>query len=163
MKPGPPPVPVELKVLHGNPGHRPLKVPRAKPAPGADCPVWLSRPAKRQWKQIAPTLQKLGLLTEIDPAALACLCEAIADLKWAIATIRRTGRLTETGNGTMVVHPAAVIKRQALEQIRKFSAEFGLTPATRTRVELSDAENPSEVEGRFFGPRAAPAPKKKRA
>jgi len=158
MRPGPPPTPFELRVLQGNPGHRRLPKRVLKPKPGATCPPWLSRKAKAEWDRLAPELLRLGLLTELDQAALACLCVARADLQWAEQTIKRQGHTTTAGNGTLIPHPAVTMRAQAMEQIRKFSAEFGLTPAMRQRLHLEGPEDEKNEDDKWFGPRPAPAP-----
>lgn len=159
MRPGPPPRPVALKILEGNPGKRPLPKNILKPRLGAPCPEWLSSTASAHWKRLAPMLERLGLLTEVDQSALACLCDALADLEWANETIEEEGRTQMGVAGTAIAHPAVLIARQAREHVRKFASEFGLTPSTRSRAELAGDEGDSEGdEQKFFGPRPAPAP-----
>jgi P27 family predicted phage terminase small subunit len=158
MRPGPPPQPVELKILRGNPGRRPLPKNLAKPELGAPCPEWLSEGAKTHWKTIAPRLTHLRLLTELDQSALGCLCEALNDLRWANETIETEGRTQKGVGGTAIAHPAVLIARQAREHVRKFAAEFGLTPASRSRANLAESEDDADGDDRFLGPRPAPAP-----
>jgi phage terminase small subunit len=72
-----PATPTALKLLAGNPGHRPLNQNEPKPELVAPtCPSHLSREAKREWRRIVPELEKLGLLTRIDRAALAAYATA---------------------------------------------------------------------------------------
>jgi len=159
MRPGPPPIPLELKILRGNPGKRRLPKRRLKPTLGARCPDWLSPSTKVHWRQIAPMLRRLGLLTELDRSALACLCQALSDLEWAEDTVAREGRTQMGVGGTAIAHPAVLIARQAREHVRKFGAEFGLSPAMRSRAEVAEGEEDPDSDERFFGPRPAPAPK----
>jgi P27 family predicted phage terminase small subunit len=158
MRPGPPPLPLQLKILRGNPGKRTLPKRTAAPKPGAPCPAWLSDGAKPHWRRLAPMLLRLGLLTEADQSALACLCEALYDLEWANREIAKEGRTQMGSTGTTVAHPAVLIARQAREHVRKFGAEFGLTPATRSRAATFGRETDPEGDDVFLGPRPAPAP-----
>lgn len=158
MRPGPPPAPLELKVLRGNPGKRSLPKNVPQPKPGAPCPSWLSEGGKPHWERLAPMLIRLGLLTEADQSALACLCEALYDLEWANQEIAKEGRTQMGSTGTTIAHPAILIARQAREHVRKFSAEFGMTPATRARAATSGGERDPEGHEAFLGPRPAPAP-----
>lgn len=159
MRPGPPPQPLELKLLRGNPGKRSLPKHTVTPTAGADCPRELSPAARAEWRRLQPELERLGLLTQIDRAAMASYCEAWSDFRWSVQRIRRSGRTIEAGNGTLIPHPAIVIKRQAMELIRKFASEFGFTPSARARLSLGAAVDKDPQEEEFFGPRPAPAPR----
>lgn len=156
---GPPPTPLSLRVLRGNPGKRPMPKNPPKPTAGASCPKMLSAEARAEWRRVEPELLHLGLLTQVDRAALAAYCESWADFRWAVGDIGKVGRVVEAGNGTLIPNPAVQIKRQAMQKIREFSAEFGFTPAARARIELSHAEEKDTDLDRFFGPQPVPGPK----
>ena len=83
---GPAPKPTALKVLDGNPRHRPINRSEPRPRPVAPkCPSWLDAEAKREWRRIAPALERIGLLTEIDGTALAgCPVFCAAVHKWGL-------------------------------------------------------------------------------
>lgn len=73
------PKPTALKVLEGNPGKRPLN--RREPQPLRSiptCPAHLSPTAKGEWKRLAGQLHRLGILSQLDRAALAAYCQATA-------------------------------------------------------------------------------------
>jgi len=162
MRPGPPPQPTKLRLLRGNPGKRRLPSASLTPKTGCKLPTGASKAARSEWGRIAPELQRLGLLTLLDQSALLCYCEALADFKWATQVISREGRTCTAANGTKMSHPAMSVKSRAAEQIRQFAAEFGLTPAARSRIELTHAEEEDPDETRFFGPQPVPAPKPER-
>ena len=76
------PKPTKLKLLHGNPGKR--KINDKEPDPDVcipDMPDFLSELAVAEWEYIAPKLERLGLLSEIDHAGLAAYCQAYG--RWA--------------------------------------------------------------------------------
>lgn len=134
---GPPPKPTALRILEGNPSKRPLNPNEPKPPVGIpDCPGHLDQFAKAEWKRIAPILDRLGLLTIVDGAALAAYCQTYS--RWAKAEreIKKHGIVMETENGT-VRRPEVSIAREALHQMRAFAMEFGLTPASRSRVSIT--------------------------
>jgi len=69
---GPKLKPTAIKILEGNPGKRPLNLNEPKPLQIApECPDWLLDEAKKEWKRLAPELERLGLLTILDMAAFA--------------------------------------------------------------------------------------------
>jgi P27 family predicted phage terminase small subunit len=161
-RPGPPPQPPELRLLRGNPGKRRLPKKHApKPTTGVVCPDELSEEAKKEWCRLAPELERLGILTVLDRAALAALCEAWADLVWALAAIRQLGRTATTEKGYEHTTAAMQVKSQAVKQLKELSAEFGFTPAARDRVHFPGNGQSEDPDEKFFGtpgPRPVPPP-----
>ncbi len=153
------PTPTPLKLLKGNPGKRPLNKREPKPAPGAPaCPTWLSVEGRAEWRRVVPALDKLGMLAKVDRAAPAVYCES-----WA--TFVHTQRLVQKHNVTIHVldeispdgmtivvkptkNPAVAIARDAAATVRLFAAEFGLTPSSRSRLEIPEPDD-AEVDSLF--------------
>ena len=150
------PKPTKLKILEGNPGKRPLndKEPQPKVA-RPSCPSHLTDEAKAEWNRIIPELETLGLISQIDRAALAAYCQAYG--RWvkaekALKAIEDkfenvnsgSGLCYQTSNGNWVMQPLVSVANKALEQMHKFLVEFGMTPASRTRISVnaSEAEDP---------------------
>lgn len=135
---GPAPKPTRLRVLEGNPSHRPLPMNEANPRRiMPSCPSWLSLEAKREWHRIAPKLFALGLLTEVDGRALALYCDAMATWKEARAILHKKGLTFTTPSGYKQQRPEVAIARNSALLVRAFGAEFGLTPSARTRIATS--------------------------
>ncbi len=156
------PKPTHLKILEGNPGQRPLnqnepKPKRTKPT----CPQWLSKEAKAEWKRIVPELDRLGLLTIVDRAALAGYCESWGEYREAREFIQRngtsypiferdaSGNVKRDENGKSVLRymqqvPQVSIANKALANIRAFCAEFGLTPSARGRMTVPGQDSPED-------------------
>ena len=88
----------------------------------------------------------LGCLTEADKQALACYCEAYA--RWCVArdTIHRDGYFYTAASGMMAKHPAVTTMETAASEMRSWGSEFGLTPRSRTRLELQEPQQaPAEA------------------
>lgn len=146
------PKPTHLKLLNGNPGNRPLPENEPKPKVGTTCPTWLSDGAKKEWRRIYPELERLGLVTKVDRASLASYCQAVADLEEAVSAIAEHGTVIVTPSGYMQSSPYVTQKHKAMEMIRKFAAEFGMTPSARARVRGIVPEDPEEAKARaVFG------------
>lgn len=128
------PKPTKLKILTGNPGKRELNAREPQPAGKADCPPWLDAVARAEWNRIAPELERLGLLTAVDQAALAAYCDAYSEMMEANAEIQASGRHYFNDKGEPKPHPAVARKRAAWAALRAFAAEFGFSPAARTRI-----------------------------
>src|SRR5580700_3724674 len=107
------PTPTQLKVIRGNPGKRRLNsAGEPKPVRGQPvAPALLSEKARVAWDQIAPMLDRMGVLTEADEMALQMLCEAYVDYIEAREELRAFGSkyyttTTQTGGTMHRVHPA---------------------------------------------------------
>ena len=139
---GPPPTPTHLRVLNGNPGKRPLN--RREPRPPRttpSCPAWLSKDAKNAWRRMVPALRDMGVLTIVDGEALAAFCKTYARWRQAEEFLDQHGLVyplrDEKGNvRCMQQFPQVSIARNMLLLMRSFLQEFGMTPASRTRIEL---------------------------
>jgi len=131
------PKPTALKRLEGNPGKRALN--RTEPTPTGipKCPPHLDREAKAEWKRISADLTTLGLLTNVDRAALAAYCSAWSRWVAAEKSIQKFGTVIKSPkSGFPIQNPFVGVANTALDQLRKFAVEFGLTPASRSRLHV---------------------------
>ncbi len=129
------PKPTALKVLEGNPGKHPLNL--REPVPPKDaiqCPEWLEEEAKLEWDRLAPSLEAMGVLTSADLMAFAGYCQAYARWKEAEEFITQHGSIFQTPSGYVQQVPQVSIAQQNLKIMQSFCSEFGLTPATRSRI-----------------------------
>ena len=118
-------------------------------------PAFLTEYAKTEWRRLAPKLYDLGLLTHIDRGAFAAYCEAWSTFKQAnqeinhapelvvpvgmkkTITRKKGGEVVETHTvGALTTHPWLWVRNQAMQQMHKFLVEFGLTPMSRSRLDL---------------------------
>lgn len=151
MKPGRPPKPTSLKLVHGNPGRRPIEKGEAMPLVEVpDYPEHLTAEAKAEWDRITPLLLRYRLVTVIDTAALALYCQAYGRWKEAeskIAEMRGKGGdglLVKAPSGYPIQNPYLAIANRAMEDCHKYLQQFGLSPSARTRVTVS-------LQGDLFG------------
>lgn len=139
------PQPTALKLIKGNPGHRPINQNEPQPTGIPTCPDHLNSIAKQEWERISQELAACGLLTSIDRAALAAYCQAYA--RW----VEAENKIKEIGSLIVMVgkkddpkkppypiqNPYVGIANTAMDQMRKYLSEFGMTPASRTRIQVS--------------------------
>jgi P27 family predicted phage terminase small subunit len=138
--PGRKPKPTALKELAGNPGHRPLNKAEPVPPEGTPvCPADLSADAKTEWNRIAPDLVQMGVLSRIDTAALAGYCECWSRWRDAERNLSKFGSVIKSPSGYPVQSPYISIASRALDQMRKFLVEFGMTPSSRSRISAGPA------------------------
>jgi P27 family predicted phage terminase small subunit len=173
MKTGPAPKPSKLKTLEGNPGKRQLAANEPQPQPAmTNCPPFLKGAGRQEWKRISFELYQLGLLTKIDRAALTGYCSSwglYADAEKELARLRReyrdmakqrkkhpnikmpsNGMVSITSNGNVIMEPLLSVRKQALEQMHKFLTEFGMTPASRGRIEVDKVRKTNDPMEAFM-------------
>ncbi len=139
------PSPTSLKLLHGNPGRRPLNDNEPRPAPRLpSAPSHLSPEAKKEWRRSGRMLLQLGVMTEADRTALALYCQAYGRWVEAEDALRRYGFMVKSPSGFPMQSPYLAVANKAMEQLRSLLSEFGLTPASRTKVQVWEPEEDDE-------------------
>ncbi|MFQ6181647.1 phage terminase small subunit P27 family [Sinorhizobium meliloti] len=103
---------------------------RKAPQPPKDWPA----AAKREWRRIMPILVERGVLSPADMHAVERFCEAAADIASAREAIAQHGAYIADRHGELKRNPAYATLREATAESRRWSAEIGLTPASRSRV-----------------------------
>ena len=124
------------------------------------CPVWLTEEAKRVWRRTVPELKRLGVIAVIDGDALAAYCQTFARWKQAEEFIAKHGECysLRDENGRMRYmqpFPQVSIAKSLLHLLKGFQQEFGLTPSSRSRIEVQDldaADEEERIARRLLGP-----------
>jgi len=106
----------------------------------------LSPTAKAEWKRLARMLNKIGLLTQVDRAALAAYCQAWGRWVEAERKLAETPVLLKTPAGYVQPSPWLTIANKQLELMAKFMAELGLTPSARSRLAINMPTGPKPWE-----------------
>lgn len=144
--------PTALKVIEGNRGKRPLPENEPKPRPKAPaCPSFLDAEGKRLWKKLAPKLERMGLLTEVDGEVFTTLCTAWSQfvacgkfIKEENQSLMQKVDRPDPDGGTheeIKVSPYVTLQKQLSEVIRKLASEFGLSPRGRTGLSVGTEKN----------------------
>ena len=115
------------------------------------------------WKHLAPQLETLGLLTAIDGPSMEAVCQSYATWVECEKYIQENGFTVEIqkedADGNPYVsyvqqRPEVSIGNHALLAFKSFCTEFGLTPASRSRISTKPAaeeEDPMEARLRKRG------------
>jgi P27 family predicted phage terminase small subunit len=131
------PKPTALKRLSGNPGKRGYNHDEPVPPDGLpDCPAHLSFDAREEWHRLAATLHRMGILTTVDRAALAAYCQAWGRWVEAEEKLQGSPTLLKSPSGYVQQNPWLSIANKQLEIMGRYMAELGLTPASRSRVQV---------------------------
>lgn len=150
---GPAPLPANVHKLRGNASHKPLaslldEVIRPD-VEIPSCPKHLKDEARAEWKRITPHLERLGLISQIDRAALTAYCYNWGEFVWASKRIEELnaddptgerGRIWDTPSGYKQISVLQQIINRSLEQMGKYLAMFGMSPSARSRVTASDPQ-----------------------
>jgi len=139
------PKPTALKRVAGNPGKRALNEKEPTPPIGVpDPPPHIVGEALAEWKRITPQLVALGILTDIDRAALAAYCQLWARWVEAEKSLSTTGTILKSPSGYPIQNPFLGVANTAIEGMRKFLGEFGMTPSSRSRITTNSADDPAK-------------------
>ena len=95
---------------------------------------------------MVPILRRMRVLSEADGMTLANLCQTWSTLMKAQEKLTEMGILYKSPSGYIMQSPLLPIVNQCVDTVTKLSREFGLTPASRSRIqaELADSSDPME-------------------
>lgn len=117
-------------------GKRP-KVRTAPPATNitAAAPSWLSPHAKQVWKETVSAMKaERRPLGQLNRQALVGLCDAAGLVRECAEVLAREGMTIDGGREGQKRHPAVTTRISALNSLRAYAAELGLTPASSARL-----------------------------
>ena len=145
---GPAPKPSALVLLEGNPGKRPLTTLEPQPRRIAPkCPPYLDEAAKAEWRRLVPVLRRMRVLTEGDYMMLGSLCQAYSTMMKAQAKLTESGLLFKTQTGYVQQSPLLGIVNSCVETITRLAREFGLSPASRSRLQMLSRDDAGPSDG----------------
>src|ERR1035441_5910662 len=119
---GPIPKPTAIEIAEGRPGKRPLNGREPQPrAVTPKCPAYLDKRAKEEWRRLVPILRR------------------------AQAKLNETGILYKAPSGYVMQSPLLPVVNAQVDTISRLSREFGLTPAARSRLTITDQDADIDV------------------
>ncbi|MGW2232502.1 P27 family phage terminase small subunit [Streptomyces sp. NPDC001759] len=102
--------------------------------PGADADAEQARrDAAELWERIVPALVFSAGLVDVQREPVIDLCVTWATIKQGVRVLNREGHVIPGAHG-MVRHPWNSIVAQHRQHYRSLIGEFGLTPASATRI-----------------------------
>ena len=142
---GRPPKPSALKRLQGTDRADQRNGNEPEPNLLADLnpPAHLAPASAAVWRQLAPMLRRIGVLTEADVLALEMLCDSVADYRRARS--QRGDEFVElSSKGNEVLKQLHVAMAMSSKRAEGLMASFGMSPAARSRVMV-------DPQGDLFG------------
>ena len=143
---GPAPTPTKLKLARVNPGRRrlPKNEPQPKTAAVPKPSAHLDREGRRFWRQNAPELHRLGLLTVLDIPTFEMLCVAHSTARRAHEELNTNGFIIEvqgsSGQLRTIINPWAHVYNAQSKMMLSLFAELGMPPASRSGITVSPPE-----------------------
>lgn len=151
----------DFKVLKGNPGNEKLNDVVCPPPKLPKCPTWLDKEGKKEWKRISKDLFDLGLLTNIDLAALAIYCQTFSrwvecekfisenGFTYEVVFVSKDGELSTT----IKSYPQVNCSQKYSGILTKYIAMFGLSPGYRGNLIATGKKegNKSKMTGFLSG------------
>jgi phage terminase small subunit len=130
------PKPTAQKRATGNPGRRPLPEKEPEPPDGeVKKPAWLKHRAAKIWKEYAPMLIEMRVLTIVDVPMFALWCSLYAEYQ-------------ETPQ---------IFTASKISKMESIASRFGMDPSSRARMGTppkNNGNNEDPAEKYFTGPKA---------
>ncbi|MGP6090072.1 phage terminase small subunit P27 family [Antarctobacter jejuensis] len=145
------PKPSGLKLVTGT--ERADRANPDEPRPQSDCPEppdHLKAEARAEWDRVCGQLCALGILSQIDRAALAAYCQAYGRWVQAESAVDQMahrdavthGLMIRTQGGNAIQNPLVGTANKAMADMMRYAAEFGMTPSARTRIRAEGDGDP---------------------
>jgi P27 family predicted phage terminase small subunit len=114
-----------------------------EPAPAIVIPIMpkhLKGEAATEWRRIAPLLAKMKCVTEWDRSLLSAYC-----FEWGVYVelckkVKIKDLVITTINGNKIHNPLLSARNKALTNLKELATEFGLSPSSRSRLNLGGEE-----------------------
>lgn len=119
-----------------------------------EAPEWLSERAAEIFRQLASIIGAMGVASASDTAMLSMAASRLEEVEICTAQIEDGGRfftsnMTFDDEGRVTAqqikgHPAVAQRSEAMRHAQSLLAEFGLSPAARSKVSVNtpNEENP---------------------
>lgn len=147
--------PTNIIKLAGNPGHKAKSEFENEPQPEPSLPrppSWLGRIGKREWRRVAPQLYELGLLSDLDVGVLATYCYNYEVLQEGSKAIKQAGGIVRYLEGkNSQTAPLVAAMRTAQDKITQCAAHFGMSPSTRSRMNVKPPEKERQEDSLLHG------------
>jgi len=130
-------LPSEIKKLRGT--YRADRAPVNEPRPGAAgirMPRGLLKVGRLYWRRLAPRLQRVRLLTDLDVEMLTQLCVCLGRLDECEQAVTDGGILVDGARGGLVRNPAVMAANAYRASALQLAARFGMSPVDRARVSM---------------------------
>lgn len=150
------PIPTALHELNGSYDKDPQRRRTQEPVAPNETPTVpdsLDEYGLCEWHHITTLLEQMNLLSSADKAALEIYCQTFSEWRKAVDMCNKYGAWTvyKDKDGHILTRRNEFdrVRERSSESLRRWLTEFGLTPSSRSRVEINKPETGDELD-RFF-------------
>jgi P27 family predicted phage terminase small subunit len=112
----------------------------------------LSKEARVVWNETVALLHNMGVLTAVDGAMLEMYCRLVVEERELSTFLKKnelTVEITTKGGGTyQQLRPEATERKERRATLRQIQIQFGMSPASRARIQVEPDEKPAGVTTR---------------
>lgn len=117
-------------------------------------PAHLAERSAAVWREVAPMLRRIHVLTEADVITLEMLCDAVADYRLARQT-RGDDMVTYSHKGSQMLDQWLVAQQACGKRAEVLMGRFGMDPVSRSKVMVEPqgdlfADGKQAGSSRFF-------------
>lgn len=116
-------------------------------------PGWLGKIAKKIFKDIVKEMQSINILVNVDVYGLAILSDAMEKYIKCTVTLHseemKIVQATKGGGEIQIENPTVKTQMKYAETFKKYSADFGLSPASRLKIIQNNSPELDEDEAEF--------------
>lgn len=103
-------------------------------------PVHFDDAHKEMWDEYVKELVSLGVLTVVDRMAFEVMFEIYIEIQELKESIIEEGKYIVDDRGNTRRNPLISQVNQLRQTLRQFLSEFGMTPASRTKINVKDKQ-----------------------
>lgn len=149
----PPRTPSHLRAVQGNPSHaRPENKAEPMPSKGyPDAPEYFNADEIKWYEDMCSELHRWGVITILDAKAMEMMTKSYSEFRQADKELRDHGSLTvsmmgSTGQEVLKSHPSIAVRDSAWKKFRAMATEFGMTPASRSKIVANKQDEADAVD-----------------
>ena len=114
----------------------------------------LNEEALKEWNRVTVLLADVGLIVKLDRAVIAGYCMAWARWVECEKMLVTTGLIVKAPNGYPMYSPYLSASNKALDQVRQFSEQIGLSGSSRSRIKATEPDDDEDPAEAFLSGRA---------
>ena len=131
---GRPRKPSHLKLLDGNPGHKPFTFGPTFEKGFGSCPKYISKEGKKLWKTLTKELDSQGMSAKVYGALLEGLCYWYGEFRRLVIEVAEEDTFKSATSGYEGPRPQVKMSQVAFQNYKSACVEFGFSPASSSRV-----------------------------
>ena len=113
-------------------------------------PDHLGEHGRKFWTRTGRILIAKGVLTPGDRESWTTMCVAYNRMTEAEIQMQTEGMTVDGYRGEKKKHPCFAIWKISCDQFTALSKEFGLTPASRSKIKIEDPPEKDNEKAKFF-------------